>query len=321
MRCQHCGDDVWGDPANDLTFSEIEKFSAGLGKLHEIALGGGEPFLRSDLPEICELFVKNNGVRNLTIPTNGFDTPKICAAVEKILQKNDGINLGLGLSLDGFQPLHDEIRMPGSFNRVMETADRFSTLRDKYSNFNFQFNATINSKNFVELPKLAKFVHDRFRTNLDFNLLSGNPRDPGLTLPPQNDLEKTVSGILASYGSSPLESSRLKVYQDIILRTNAEGRQIVPCRAASIIVMVDANGDVRSCPLLPVLGNLRNETFQNIWHGKTSKSQHKLISHGGCACNYDCLIVSSLSYYWKLPGLVLQQRLKDILSNNQSESP
>jgi MoaA/NifB/PqqE/SkfB family radical SAM enzyme len=188
-------------------------------------------------------------------------------------------------------------------------------LREQYPNFNFLFNATINNLNWRELPSLAKYVHDKFQTNLDFNLLSGNPRDAVLRLPAHEELEQTIKGILASYDNSPLEASRLKVCRDILLRTNAEGRQIIPCRAASIIAMVDANGDVRSCPLLPVLGNLRNESFQKIWQGQTAKSQHKVISHGGCACNFDCLIVSSLSYYWKLPWLVLQRRLKDLMSN------
>jgi MoaA/NifB/PqqE/SkfB family radical SAM enzyme len=196
----------------------------------------------------------------------------------------------------------------------METANRLSALREQHPNFNFLFNATINNLNWRELPSLAKYVHDKFQTNLDFNLLSGNPRDAVLRLPTQEELEQTIKGIFASYDNSPLEASRLKVCHDIILRTNAEGRQIIPCRAASIIAMVDANGDVRSCPLLPVLGNLRNESFQKIWQGQATKSQHKVISHGGCACNFDCLIVNSLNYYWKLPGLVLQQRLKDLMS-------
>ncbi len=203
--------------------------------------------------------------------------------------------------------------MPGSFDQVMETARRLAVMRGQYRNLSFLFNATINNVNWRELPELAKYVRDQFEANLDFNLLSGNPRDSAIALPGQKDLEWTVNGIAASYRTTTLEASRLKVCHDVILRTNAEGRQIIPCRGGSIIAMVDANGDVRSCPMLPVLGNLRHDSFRKIWRGSLAKTQHRMISRGGCSCNFDCLIVSSLNHYWKFPLLVLQQQLTNLL--------
>lgn len=314
MRCRHCGDDVWGDPANDLPFAIIEKFSADLGKVQDLALGGGEPFLRGDLPEICELFVRNNDVHNLAIPTNGYATELICATVEKILDKCPETNVSLILSLDGFQNTHDSIRMPGSFDRVMTTAHRFAPMREQRRNFNFFFNATINNVNWRELPGLAKDVREKFQTHLDFNLLTGNPRDAALQLPTQAQIKQTIDGIYAARNNSPLLTSQLKICRDVILRTNAEGKQIIPCRAGSLLALVDANGDVRSCTVLPALGNLRQQSFQEIWNSFAARQQHKSIIHGECACNNDCYIVSSLNNYWKLPVLMLQQRLKTMLS-------
>src|SRR3546814_262929 len=69
MACRHCGDDVWGDPRNDLSLDEIAKFSAELGTIESLALGGGEPFLRKDLAEICRLFAVNNRVTAISIPS------------------------------------------------------------------------------------------------------------------------------------------------------------------------------------------------------------------------------------------------------------
>lgn len=316
MKCRHCGDDVWGDPANDLPLAEVEKFSRSLGKSDDLALGGGEPFLYNELPEICELFVRNNGVRNIGIPTNGFATERICFAVEKILHKCPETNIVLMPSLDGFQATHDNIRMPGSFERVMETARRLCVLREKNPHFNFYFNATINDVNWRELPELAMFVREQFHTHLDFNLLTGNPRDAVLQLPAQRELEQTVDGIYAARDSSPLLASWLKIYRDTVLRTNAEGRQIIPCRAGSLIATVYANGDVRACPLLPVLGNLREQSFQDIWHGNVARQQHKSVIHGDCACNNDCFLPGSLNHYWKLPLLMLRQLLIDRMSKS-----
>lgn len=313
MRCRHCGDDVWGDPANDLPYPVIEQLSADLGIVPDLALGGGEPFLRGDLPEMCELFCRNNGVRNLAIPTNGFATDPTCAAVEKILDHCPASNVILILSLDGFQPTHDSIRMPGSFGRVMATAERLRAIRERRRNFSFFFNATINNVNWRELPDLARDVRDRFQTHLDFNLLSGNPRDAELQLPSLEEIRRTIDGIYAARETTPMLDCQLGIFRDLILQTLAEQRQVVPCRAGSLAALIDANGDVRSCPVLPVLGNLRRQSFQEIWHSAAARAQHQSIVRGDCTCANDCYVVNSLNNYWKLPVLMLRQRFKSAL--------
>ena len=42
-----------------------------MGPLLWVAFGGGEPFLRDDLPRIAAAFARH-GARHLTIPTNGL---------------------------------------------------------------------------------------------------------------------------------------------------------------------------------------------------------------------------------------------------------
>ena len=278
--------------------------------MHEVALGGGEPFLRRDLPEICALFVRNNGDQNLCIPTNGFATDLICSKVQEILEQCRGINVSLVLSLDGFQTTHDDIRMPGSFERVMATAEKLAELRKSHANFSFFFNATISVLNWRELPELARFVRNKFNANLDFNMLTGNPRDAAVQLPPLDDLEKTVDQIYAARDNTPAQDNWFRVYKEINLRTNVEKRQVIPCRAGSLIAVIDANGDVRACSQLPPLGNLRDQSIREIWNSTAARQQHRAIIGGGCACNNDCYLIYSLNYYWKAPLLMLRQRLK-----------
>lgn len=314
MRCRHCGDDVWGDPENDLSFKDIKQFSANIGELQDLAIGGGEPFLRRDLPEICDIFAQFNKVKNLCIPTNGFATELICNSIEQILASCQQTNIVVSLSLDGFQDTHDKIRMPGSFDRVMVTANELMAIRQQSRNFTFFFNATINSINCYELPGLAEYVQERFQTHLDFNLLTGTPRDETITLPTLEKTEQAVDGIYAARHASALLASQIRIGRNYILRTNAEGRQIVPCRAGSLIAVVDANGDVRSCTLLPVLGNLRDRSFSEIWQSPLARRQHKWIVSRGCSCNNDCFVVNNLNNYWKLPFLMLRQEFSRIFS-------
>jgi len=312
MACRHCGDDVWGNPDDDMSFEEIEKFCNDLGNLEAVSLGGGEPFLRKDLADICALFYEKNGTRLISIPSNGFATDTICATVHNILKKCPEATLNMMLSLDGFQRTHDNMRMPGSFTRVIETAHRLTELKKENPRLTLCFNSTITGDNWQELPELAKFVRDTFQCNLEFNILTGNPRDTDCKIPSLSDLEQTIDAIYAVHDVTPLTLNHHQIYRDVVLNTNLEKRQIVPCRAGSLVCMVDANGDVRACSLLPPLGNLRVNSFQSIWHSETAKQQYRSICKGACSCNNDCFIRISLMHYWKLPFYMLQKLIKSL---------
>ena len=310
MACRHCGDDVWGDPEHDLSLAQIAKLSGDLGKVEAVSLGGGEPFLRQDLAEICATFYQNNGVRSISIPSNGFDSDATCAAVEKILKRCPEASLNLMLSLDGFQKTHDRMRRPGSFDRVMATGHRLAQLRKEQPRLALCFNATITSENWRELPDLARFVREGFGCNLEFNVLTGNPRDAELRVPAKEELERTMDAIYAVHEVTPLIVDHQQVYRDVVARTNREKRQVVPCRAGSLVCMIDANGDVRACSELPVLGNLRELPFREIWHSEKARQQCRTIRKGACSCNNDCFIRISLRHYWKLPFYLLGRRLR-----------
>jgi len=79
LRCKHCflwqkNPYGWGNldqGKNDLTLEEIEKISLSMADFFFLNLGGGEPFIRKDLPKIAEAFYRNNHNQNLLIPTNG----------------------------------------------------------------------------------------------------------------------------------------------------------------------------------------------------------------------------------------------------------
>jgi len=49
-----------------------KKIASHLGRLWQVTLSGGEPFLREDLDQICSVFSRVNSARILTIPTNSL---------------------------------------------------------------------------------------------------------------------------------------------------------------------------------------------------------------------------------------------------------
>ena len=204
--------------------------------------------------------------------------------------------------------------MDGSYVRAMDTAQRFCQLREQYKNFSFFFNATINNVNWRELPELASYVHGRFHTFLDFNLLTGNPRDALLTSPCPDDVRSTIDGIYAIRKHYAIPESLLNIYRDALLENHDKGLRFIPCRAGSLFVLVEANGNVRACPNLPVLGNLRNDSFVDIWQSSFAKKQYKNIIKEKCSCSDSCYLISSLHHCIKLPIFMIEKKIKNVLN-------
>ena len=85
-RCRHCFNWSLNQKPNDLTLDEIENFSKQLDHIEWLALSGGEPFERKDLAEICGIFLKNNSVSQITIPTNGLSPKLIYNTIKQVLE-------------------------------------------------------------------------------------------------------------------------------------------------------------------------------------------------------------------------------------------
>jgi len=106
----------------DLTFDEIKKISETAGQFNRLWISGGEPTLREDLPEILELFYKNNHIKDVNIPTNGLKPDRIVEWVKRFRQNCPDCNINVSLSLDGFGATHDTQRgVPGNFYKALET--------------------------------------------------------------------------------------------------------------------------------------------------------------------------------------------------------
>src|SRR5215510_13160888 len=71
QKCEHCF--YWRNlnRRDDLTKEELIALSSSLGRIENLNLSGGEPFLRPDFGEVCRQFIRHNGVREIYVPTNG----------------------------------------------------------------------------------------------------------------------------------------------------------------------------------------------------------------------------------------------------------
>src|ERR671921_2106882 len=117
--CQTCFYHAELNQPGDMTFAQLEKISSTMPPITDLWLSGGEPTLRGDLNEIINLFVRQNGVRRVIIPTNALVKSHVCRVVERALTENPEIDLYLNVALDGYGATHDRVRaVPGNWQRT-----------------------------------------------------------------------------------------------------------------------------------------------------------------------------------------------------------
>jgi MoaA/NifB/PqqE/SkfB family radical SAM enzyme len=130
MKCEHCF--YWQNlnQRDDLSKEEIFALSRSLGKIENLNLSGGEPFIRKEFAEICRQFITHNGVRQIYVPTNGYFTDKTVKAIRSVLEEPEFDLFVVELSLDGMPEFHDTFRVAkNSFKKAMETYDALVELQ------------------------------------------------------------------------------------------------------------------------------------------------------------------------------------------------
>lgn len=299
LRCRHCfyHENIQNRKLEDLSITEFENLSRQFGKLYNLLISGGEPFLREDLAEICELFYRNNSVEKIAIPTNGFTPGASCEATRRILDTLQGIRLEINVSMDGLEDVHDDIRgVKGSFNRAVESCKLLLDLKERYRNLKCFVATTISNVNFDQIPLLKRFVKENLRgiDNHRFGFFRGTCKDEHLFFP-QNRL-KEVKTIINGNTKKVFDFHLGNVFLNAKLAILKQGRQVVKCAAGELMGVIDNNGDVRLCELLKPIGNIRQDSFHDIWHSEAADLQRKSISQGECYCTHECFIAPSMIY-------------------------
>ncbi len=305
-RCSHCF--YWKslNKRDDLTFEEIKKVSLELGQMDSLALSGGEPFLREDLKEICRLFFENNKINTLSIPTNGLDSLVIERETKKILKVAQEKRIFVYISLDGTEKIHNNIRqVPGAFKKAVKSYHLLKKLEKDYPNLNIGISITVHNKNYNNLFKLIdelKILTPNLKI-LNMSFLRGLPKDKSYKLPSQENLIKIYEYIGKLFRKNqPLINKTIgDLIFDLKLKSLYLKDQPLTCQAGRLIGVIDANGDIRPCELLPPIGNLREASFKEIWQGQKAKiSRRKIINHE-CWCTHECFLfptlLASLKYY------------------------
>lgn len=326
-KCIHCFNwKALNKKENELTLEEINKFTKEIGNLPSMGFSGGEPFLRNDLNEIIGLFQKNCNTKDFGIPTNCLMPKQIFDKTKKILENNPNITLTVYISLDGTKDTHDEIRgLKGAFEKVIETYELLKNLRS-FKNFRLKITTTITNRNIHNIPELIFFVKKNmpYVHFQSFEIMRGLPPKSYVRPPTINQLKDLKRSIFDSYkGYSFYRGKKIQsliAYQlkkfifETYLNILEQKKQLVPCYVGTTHCILGSEGDISFCELTQPIGNIRENTFNEIWNSKKANILRNFIKNKKCYCVHSCFqqnnIVFTTSLYPKIFLYILKNSLK-----------
>lgn len=302
MKCEHCF--YWEElnQKTDLTFEELVALSENLGPIENLNLSGGEPFIRKEFAEVCLQFIRKNGVKEIYVPTNGWYTDDTVKQVRKVLQDKSLKLLGIELSLDGMPDFHDTFRKtPNAFRQAMKTYDALAELQKEDERLQIHSISTATEENMAEIRKLTTFLYERCPKMMHHNLaiIRGDRKNPtleGPSLEAYKDLYQYVRRLWAPREEARYGSIVEPMLQWTKLKSAEKNNQYVPCKAGVLTAVVHANGDVGLCEQRPPIGNLRKNTFMEIWQSQVATDIRTSIRKKECYCTNEIFMWPSIVF-------------------------
>jgi MoaA/NifB/PqqE/SkfB family radical SAM enzyme len=302
MKCDHCF--YWQslNSPDDLTFQEIVDLSSQLGKIENLNLSGGEPFLRKEFGAICRQFIHRNGVKEIYVPTNGWYTAKTVAQIRETLKEKSLRLFAVELSLDGMEEFHDRFRATkNAFKKAMETYDALADLQHEDARLQIHSISTATADNMDEIRRLTTYLFERCPQMSHHNLalIRGDRKNPTLQGPKLVEYQALYEYVKRLW--APRENTRYgRIVEPMLqwtkVKTAREQRQVVPCRAGVLSAVVYHNGDVSVCEALQPLGNIRERSFSEIWRSEWARRRRASIRAGECYCTNEIFMWPSITF-------------------------
>ncbi len=293
-KCKTCN--IWQKKAQNLTISEYKQIFKRIGKSpYWITISGGEPFLRKDLVELCQVIYKYSRPAIINIPTNGILTDEIVDKVRKISTTCSKTQIIINLSIDGIGEQHDKLRqVPGNYKKVISTFSKLKAL--KLPNLAIGIHTVI-----------SKFNVKDFR-NIALNLIEMKPDSYITEIAEQrNELGTMHSDITPDVlhyrsaidylihrikngkfsGMSKITQAFRIEYYNLVKMILRDKTQVIPCYSGIASVQISPDGEVWSCCIkAKSLGNLRDHDykFKRIWFSPLADKERKSIKNKECYC-------------------------------------
>jgi Y-X(10)_GDL-associated radical SAM protein len=270
LKCAHCGSRAGKVRPSELSTEECFDVVDQLARLgtREISIIGGEAYLRRDWTDIIARITSHGMLASMQ--TGGR------ALTEERVRKAKEAGLGTcGVSVDGLEALHDEIRgVKGSFRSAMQALE----LLRKYD-IPSGCNTQIGSRT---MPQLRGILHEIAKRGakgwqIQLTVAMGNAVDNDHLLLQPYELLELMPLLGELYDEAHSLGVMLQAGNNIGYfgpyehkwRLGNEEQHWSGCAAGHAVLGIEADGAIKGCPSLPTVqfsgGNVRDMTIEDIW--------------------------------------------------------
>jgi MoaA/NifB/PqqE/SkfB family radical SAM enzyme len=281
-KCCMC--QSWQNPSKaseEFDPAILRKIPPGMKRLN---ITGGEPLLRSDIMSIVEIL--DTKTERLEISTNGFFYDRI----EEVARKFP--KLTVRVSIEGLPATNDSLRgIKDGFDHALRTLLRLKRLGLKDIGFAMTISGE-NSRDLLDVYALAASMDVELANAVVHNSFYFFKHDNKIVN--TAEVEDTMCRFIEALLRSPRRRLKKKVkdwfraYLNLGLLAHVRGEERpIPCGAGTDTFFVDPWGRVLACNGSAeawVMGDLKTQSFEEIWNGKRAREIRKLVA----ACDRHC---------------------------------
>jgi len=298
-KCHMCN--IWKFPTDQNEEPDISIYDK-LPNVHSFNVTGGEPFMRSELPEIIGILKKKS--QRIVISSNGYFTDRIVRLFE---QHRD---VGLRVSLEGLPRANDDLRgIQDGFDRGIRTLIELDRMGVKDIGFGITVSDR-NVKDLLELYHLSKMMKLEFASAAIHNAFYFHKFDNKFVDPVTAKME------LKKLAEELLQSKRVKdwfrAFFNYGLAQYIDGKpRPLPCEMGHDSFFLDPFGRILACNALDQsMGNLKESSFDTIWSSPEADAVRAQVR----ACKKNCWMIGSVSqqmkkYIWVPAGWIIKHKL------------
>ncbi|GGA90859.1 hypothetical protein GCM10011500_03180 [Mucilaginibacter rubeus] len=300
--------DIWKDNKNlkQLTEADITDLLGALRKFgtKQVLMSGGEALLNANFFRLCEI-LRAEKIKvtllstGLSIKKNAFD----------ILRRIDD----LIVSLDGDELLHDAIRnVPGAFNKLKEGVEYIKSLEPQYR---ITARTVIHRLNFRNWPAIIEAARQMGIDQVSFlpadvsshafnrQTAWAEPRQHEI-LPTENELaefQEMTNQVLANksdFANRFIAESPAKIRDIYGYYAAFYGHNAFPfkkCNAPWVSAVIEADGAVRPCFFHEAIGNIRDNSLNDILNSKEAINFRKTLDMANDPTCVKCVCSLNLS--------------------------
>ena len=320
-RCNYCFNWRKQDESarrNELTLDEIRKVSKSLGHIKYLAITGGEPTLRDDIPDICEAFYRNNSAHIINIHTNGYLPEKTVNITRETLMRCPHSFLMVQVTLDGLPETHNWIRgVNDGFEKAVKTLRHLLPLADRFPNLGLRVGTTYSAFNKDEMSKLHDFVVNELELKHSINIVRGDARDPRAKDISMEQYYDAMSELSLDKQFKERDRHPFAGMKEVLMRLAPEenaraarmGRMTYPCVAGRKVIVIGDTGDLYPCEILSKsFGNVRDSGYDVKALLKSPQAEEILyfVKNSNCYCTWECILPVNLVFNLRAWPLVFR---------------